>query len=82
MNGNENLEYIKSCREKLVALGFVLQQNEGLWATDNSGMYLIDFSEVNPEYYIHYALATVYNRGITKGEENIKSSMKSLLGLE
>lgn len=78
MNPEDNFEYIAKCRVKLESLGFELIQSKGLWATIDCS-HIIDFSAIDPEKYIEFAMREMYNLGYADGEAHIQDEMNRIL---
>jgi len=66
-------------RAKLESLGFELVQDKGLWATID-GSHILDFSCIDPDKYIEFAMREMFNMGYTDGEKHIQKEMNKLLG--
>lgn len=78
MNREDNPEYEAKCRAKLESLGFEMVQPTELWASID-GAHIIDFSAIDPDKYIEFAMREMYNMGYADGEKHIKNEMNRLL---
>lgn len=79
MEHEDNPEYMAQCRAKLEDLGFALLQPTGLWASIDC-VHLIDFSAIDPNKYVPFAMREMFNKGYADGEKHIKEEMDKLLG--
>ena len=80
-NSQSYKNHIAICKARLYNMGFVaVSDNLVASVTTTMGtVYMIDFSAINPEHYLSYALSTVFAQGVDAGQKDVKMNLKKIL---
>lgn len=78
MKGEQLKQHEIKCRSKLQEIGFQLVRSSGLWATVD-GSFIIDFSAVDPEKYLIYALKETARKAYADGQESVRRELRNLI---